>query len=448
MDSAEDSAQPDGPRRGLLRRHRDFRWFWAGQSISVIGTQVTAVALPLVAALTLNAGAGGVSVVATASYLPNVLLPLFVGHWLETRRRRYIMIGADVARAAFLALVPIGYAVHELSLALLGVVAFAVGCASVVFDIGSFAYVPSLVEEDDLPAANRAMQGSATAAQVGGPGIAGLLVSLLGPATAILTDAISYVGSVLGLTAARKPEPPPEVDGTLPAGIFEGLKRIVINPFLRALTVHAAIYNLSAQILTVNLVVWVVKDRHVAVGMFGAALSAAGVGAFFGTMAALRLAARVGYGRAFALSLVFSTGAPLLLAVFPFYGYALGGALTMVQLVSGAGLGSANVLSLTLRQVVAPRGSLARTNGGYRLLIYGVIPVGSALGGVFGQAFGSRVGVAIGTVGLTVSAYPMFRKRIRSLRDPKDARQRAESLRAAEQAAAPAAEPAPGAARP
>jgi hypothetical protein len=438
--AAEADAGP-GPRRGLVRRHRDFRWFWGGQTISVVGTQVTAVALPLVAALTLGAGAGGVSVVATASFLPNVLLPLFVGHWLETRRRRGFMIWADMSRAAFLALIPIAYAVHHLSLGLLVVVAFAVGSASVFFDVGSFAYVPSLVDEADLPAANRAMQGSATAAQVGGPGVAGLLVQLLGPATAILVDAVSYVGSVLGLTAARSPEPPPEVDRTLPAGIMEGLRRILVNPYLRALTAHAAIYNLSAQILTVNLIVWVVKDRHVSVGIFGLALSAAGAGAFLGTMGALRLAARLGYGRAFAASLTLSTGTPLLLATFPFHGLALGGAVAAVELVGGTGLGSANVLSVTLRQVVAPRGSLARTNGGYRLLIFGVIPFGSALGGVLGSAFGSRTGVAVGTIGLTLSAYPMVRKQIRSLRDPEDARGRAEVLRTGAQLEVPAAQP-------
>jgi len=433
---AEAEAEAGVKRRGLLRRNRDFRWFWGGQTISVVGTQVTAVALPVVAALTLGAGAGGVSVVATASRLPNVVLPLFAGNWLETRRRRRIMIWADLSRAAFLSLIPIAYAVGELSLGLLAVVGFAVGSASVFFDIGSFAYVPGVVGEEDLAAANRATQGSATAAQVGGPGLAGLLVQLLGPAPAILADALSYLGSVLGLTAARRPEPPPAVDDTVPAGILEGLRRILVNPFLRALTAHAALYNFSAQILTVNLLVWVVKDRHASIGVYGLALSCAGLGAFFGTMAALRLAARLGYGRAFAASLTLSTGAPLLLATFPFHGTALGGAVAAVELAAGAGLGSANVLSVTLRQVVAPRGSLARTNGGYRLLIFGVIPFGSSLGGVLGVAFGSRVAVAVGTVGLALSATPMLRGRIRSLRDPKDARERAEQLRTDAQAGA------------
>lgn len=420
---ASSTTDTDTPqRRGLIFRHHDFRWFWAGQSTSVVGTQVTAIALPLVAALSLGAGAGGVSVVATASFLPNVLLPLFAGHWLESRRRRRIMIAADILRAMLLALIPLAWAVDMLSLTLLAVVAFGVGAASVMFDVGSFAYMPSLVTEEDLPAANQAMQGSATAAQVAGPGVAGLLVQAVGPVPAIAIDSASYLASVFGLAAARTPEPPPERDPSMPTGILEGLRRILVNPILRALTLHAAIFNLFGQVLTVNLVVWLVKERHLSAGGYGLALSAAGVGAFFGTMLSLRLAARLGYGHTFAVSLALSTGAPLLLATFPFSGYALGLAVAAVQLVSGLGLGSANVLSVTLRQVVAPRGSLARTNGGYRLLIFGVIPFGSAMGGVIGHLFGSRTGVAVGAIGLTISAIPMVRRQVRTLRDPKDAR--------------------------
>lgn len=424
------TADPATKPRGLIFRNRDFRWFWGGQAISVVGTRVTAVALPLVAALTLGSGAGGVSVVATASFLPNVLLPLFVGNWLETRRRRRIMIVSDLLRGALLALIPLAWAVHLLSLGLLAAVAFGVGAASVMFETGSFAYVPGLVDDDDLPAANQALQGSATVAQVAGPGFAGLLVQLAGPAGAIVIDSVSYLASVFGIAAARRPEPAPEIDDTRRAGFFEGIRQTLASPILRALTTHAAIYNMAGQILTVNLVVWLVKERHLSPGGYGLALSASGIGAFCGTMMALRLARRLGYGRAFASALTLSCGAPLLLATFPFHGYALGAAVACVMMVSGTGLGNANVLSVTLRQVGAPRGTLARTSAGYRALIYGTIPFGSALGGIIGSTAGSRTGVAIGTIGFTVSAIPMVRRKIRSVRDPQDARRLVEQAQA------------------
>lgn len=405
----------------VLRRDRDFRRFWAGHTVSVMGADITYIALPLVATLLLDAGAAGVATVATATFLPSILLPLLAGHLLEGRRRRGVMIAADIVRAVALAAVPLAYAFDGLSIPLLATVAFTMGAASTVFDIGAFAYVPTLVDEDDLPQANQAMQGSTTAAQVTGPGLAGLLVQLLGPAVAFAADAVSYLGSALGIASAKRPEPAP-IKAATKAGLFSGLAVVLRNPFLRLMTAHAALYNAGAQILMVNLVVLAVSDRGLSPGWYGVALSGTGAGAFLGTMLALRVAARLGYGRAFATALAFSTGAPLLLALIPWSGGAFGLALGGLQLAAGAGLGAANVLSVTLRQVVMPKGALARSNGGYRLITFGVLPVGAALGGVLGETIGSRWGVGTGTLLMAVSALPMVLGRIRRLRTPQDAR--------------------------
>lgn len=403
----------------MLSKDRDFQRFWAGHTVSAVGTQVTAVALPLTAAITLDTGAAGVSAIATATYLPSAVLPLLAGHWLEGRRKRGVMVIADVFRALALAAVPIAWALDSLSLSLLVVVALVVGAASVVFDIASFAYLPDFVAEEDLPAANRALQGSSTAAQVGGPGLSGLLVQLFGPAVALVVDAGSYVASALGVAGARRPEVrPAAAEESRPAGLWEGVRQIRVSPFLRSLTAHAALYNASAQILVVNLVIMAVKDRGLSAGGYGLALSAGGVGAFVGAMLGLRLAKRLGYGRAFGASLVLSTGLPLLLALLPGRGVLYGVLLGAVQFGSGIGLGSANVLSVTIRQLLIPRSTLARSNGAYRTFTYGVLPVGAALGGVLGAAFGTTAAVAIGSIGIALSALPMAAKEIRTLQTP------------------------------
>jgi Na+/melibiose symporter-like transporter len=264
------------------------------------------------------------------------------------------------------------------------------------------------------------MQGSATSAQVGGPGLAGLLVQSLGAPLAFLADAVSYVGSALAIASARATEPEPEqVQG---AGILDGLRWIFGNPILRALTAHAAVYNAASQIFTVNLIVYAVDDRGLSASLYGLALSAGGVGAFIGTLGALTLASHIGYGKSFAASLVLSTGAPLFVAVLTLESVTFAVALSALLFVAGIGLGSANVLSITLRQVIVPTTSLARSNGGYRLLIFGAIPIGSILGGVIGGAVGVRIGVAIGAIGLALSALPMFQREVRTLRDAASAR--------------------------
>ena len=397
---------------------RDFRWYWFGQTLSFAGTQVSAVAMPLVATLSLHASVAGVSAVATAAFLPNLLLPVAVGHWLEGRPLRPLMIASDAVRALAVVSVPLAAATDALGMGLLLTVAFVVGAASVVSDVAAFAYVPRLVDREALPEANRALQGSATIAQVGGPGLGGLLAQAVGPAGALAADAVSYVASALGIRAARSAED--LVVSKRPGRVFEGVRLLVRNAYLRALSAHASLYNAAAQILTVNLVIWTVRERGVPSGLYGAILSAGGVGAFAGTMLALRLARRFGYGRAFCLALALSTGVPLLTATLPFRGVTLGVALAGIQLVAGVGLGAANVMSTTLRQVAIPADHLARTTGGYRLLIYGSIPVGAALGGLIGSAYGARTGVAVGTAGLVISALPMVAGSIRRLRDPSD----------------------------
>ena len=395
----------------------DFRRFWAGQTVSAVGTQVTAVALPLTAALTLDAGAAGVSAIATASYLPSAALPLLAGHWLERRRKRGVMIATDVFRAAAVAVIPVAWAFGQVTLPLLVAVAFLVGAASVVIDIASFAYLPDFVAEHELPAANRALQGSSTAAQVGGPGLSGILVQLLGPAIALLVDAVSYLASATGIAAARRPERAPQTtDGR--ASRWEGVRQIKVSPFLRSLTAHAALYNASAQIVVVNLVVLAVKEHGLSAGGYGIALSAGGAGAFLGAMLGLRLAQRLGYGRAFATSLVLSTGLPLLLAFLPGRGLQYGVLLGAVQFLAGIGLGSANVVSVTIRQLLIPRTALARSNGAYRTFTFGVLPIGAAIGGVLGSTFGTTTAVAIGTIGIALSALPMLVREVRTLETP------------------------------
>jgi len=403
--------------RGLLRRSRDYRWYWGGQTVSMLGTYVTAVALPLTAVLTLHAGTLEVGFVAMASYLPNVLLSLPAGEWLERRRRRRIMVACDVVRALTLAMVPAAYLGGWLSIPLLCVVAFVVGAASVVFEIAGFAYIPTLVGVDDVPAAVRLQQGSATVANISGPGLAGLLAQAAGPAMAIAVDAASYVASIFGITAARTPEAPPPVPQQR-TGILDGLRMVLRHPFLRALAVHASGYNLAYPIITVNLVVFAVDERGMSAAGYGAALTLGGAGALAGTVIATRMAARWGYGQAFAIALLCSSGLPLLFVATPLRGVAFLVFLGLCLLVAGTGGGVTNVLSITLRQVGAPAGFLARTNGGYRLIIYGVLPIGSVAGGLIGHWAGARLGTEIGAIMLAMAALPMLSRRIRGMKKP------------------------------
>jgi Na+/melibiose symporter-like transporter len=151
-------------------------------------------------------------------------------------------------------------------------------------------------------------------------------------------------------------------------GVLYGLRVLAANVYLRALTIHATAYNAAFQILTVNLVVYAVRERGVTAGGYGLALSAAGLGALAGTLTALRLAARLGYGPAFASALAFSTGAPLLIAILPGQGTGFAAQLALVDLAAGYGLGIANVPGLSVWQSARDQVQLAATHRPERIV--------------------------------------------------------------------------------
>lgn len=402
----------------LVRSNQSFRAYWLGQSIAGAGHQVTILALPLVSAITLGAGPAAVGAVATAATLPYLLFSLVLGHVLEGKNQKKIMIPADLVQAGLLLLIPIAWVFGWLSVPLLVVIAFLTGTAAVAFGISGFSYLPALVEQRELPAANRAIQGTRTITEIGGPGMAGLLLGWLAPPVVLFVDALGYLASAVGISRSKPlnhAQPKVTTETTKPK-LLTGIKILFTNPYLRALTVHAALFNLAEQIFILNLILWAVQQQDVPPVAYGLALSAAGIGGLLGTITALRLADRFGLGKAFAASLVLSCGAPLAAGIWPHEGIMLAVVIGAVMLTVGIGLGNANVYSLSLRQTVIPKDQLSRSAGAYTQLMYGTIPIGAALAGLIGSTISVRAGVIIGATGMLLSALPMLTRRLVSLR--------------------------------
>jgi MFS family permease len=189
-------------------RDRDFVRYWTGQTVSEVGSQVTELALPLVALLQLGASSTEVGVLRAVAFVPYLVLSLPAGVLADRRRRRPLMIGADLGRAVLLALVPLAALLDVLSLPLLGTVAVAAGALTVVFDVCYLSVLPGLVSRDRIQQANGGLEASRAAAAVAGPGLGGALVSLLRASGAMIVDAASFVVSAACLLTIRRPEPP------------------------------------------------------------------------------------------------------------------------------------------------------------------------------------------------------------------------------------------------
>jgi MFS family permease len=332
---------------------------------------------------------------------------LLAGVLVDRHRRRPILIGSNLGRALLIGLIPLLAAAHWLRMPSLYVLAFAVGVLTVFFDVAYLAYLPSLVDRGVLLEGNTKLQASASAAQVGGPGLGGLLVQLFGAPGALLVDAISYLVSVATLGGIRTSEPRPPA-ATAYAGVWqrlrhdvgEGLRFTFTNPLLRPMAGLAATYNLFEQAIITLFVLYAIRRLGLSAGLLGLFLSAGAAGALLGSVTAGAAGRRLGIGVAFLGGVVVECAAMLLIpAVHGSLGQVVP-VLVAAFALNGFGLGRTNVYAVSLRQTSTPDQLLGRVNASYRFLSFGSIPLGALLGGFLGQALGLRPALTIAAIAL------------------------------------------------
>jgi MFS family permease len=394
-----ETAKPPG-----ALRDPTFRRFWIGETVSLVGSEVTRFALPLVAVLSLGASAFEVGLLNATRYVPIVVLSLFVGAWLDRRRRLPVLIASNLARAGFIGLVPLAAATHRLSIGLLCVVALAVGTLTVIFDIGSLSFVPSIVERPRLADANGRLQTSFSLAMIVGPGVGGLLIGLLTAPITLTIDAASYLFSVLMLALLRVREPGPvrpEQRPTVRSSIAEGLQAVYGSPILRNLLSQSATFNLAQNAMLTVFVVYAVRSLGLSAGQLGLVLGLGAFGGLAGALSANRITTRIGYGRTLRMATITAGLAPLLFLAADGSSPASVAILTAGYGIAAFMLVIYNVNTVTLRQIVTPNRLLARMNASYRMVLFGTIPLGALLGGTLGQYLGLHTAMVLTLLLLT-----------------------------------------------
>jgi MFS family permease len=380
---------------------REFRKLWLGETVSLFGSQVTLLALPLTAILVLNASPFQMGVLGAVEFFPFLALTLLAGAWIDRVRRRGVLVMANAARALLIGSVPVAAALGWLSYAYLLVVALAMGCFTVVFEVAFLAYTPSLVGRDRLTGANARLYGSIAAAEVGGPGLAGALVATVGAPFALVADALSYLVSVASLGAIRRAEPALAVPARrdLRAEIVEGVRSVFGNPLLRAFALEAATFNLFFNAMNATFLLFLTRELGLEPGAVGAVFALGATGSLAGSAIAGRIADRLGLGTTILAAVVLACSVYL---VIPFVGgppLVAAIVIAAVLAIAGAFVAITVIHVITIRQAVTPDRLLARMNASYRTLGYGVIPVGALLGGAIGEAFGLRTALLVGAIG-------------------------------------------------
>jgi predicted MFS family arabinose efflux permease len=414
-----------GIRGGLLRRHRDFRLLWCGETAGKFGASVTGVAMPLVAVSNLHAGTFEVGLLTAASWTPWLIIGLPVGVWVDRLRRRPIMLAAAAVSLLLFAGVPVAARFGWLSIGLLLTVALLTGTAAVFFQTAYSAYLPSILEPDDQPEGNAKLHGSASAAQIAGLGSGGLIAQLAGAVNGLFANAATFLVSLLCLGGIQHREP--RVTRTerrpkaLVSEVGEGLRLVADDPWLRTLTLFGATSNLALMGYQSLLVIFLVRNVGLVPGVVGGLIAAAGTGGVAGAFVARRVAARVGTARA---TLLFELGLPVFALLIPL---TVGGAGILLFVAGGfcvsAGVVAGNVIKASFQQRYCPPDLLGRLTASTAFLNYGTIPLGALLGGTLGTAVGIRTAMWITTAGVPLAALILFFSPIRRTRDLPTSRQ-------------------------
>jgi MFS family permease len=369
-----------------LFAHRDFRLLLLGQTTSQLGTQVSGVAIPLLAVLTLDATPLEVGLVSASGTLAFALIGLPAGAWLDRFSRRPILIWSDILRAVLLATIPAAAVFGVLTIAHLVVVSLLVGFARVFFDVGYSSYIPSVIGKDKLLAGNSAMETLRASGQVVGPGLGGFLVSLIGAASVVLVQAVTFAASAVSLLLIRTREtgvPIPEVRPRLWPQIREGLVFVAQNSVLRATALASAGSNFSFAVASSVTFIFMSRSLDLSPTAIGLIIAAGSVTVMLGAALTPRMGRAVGSARIIWLSLAV-TGPLTVLGPLAQPGW--GVVLLLISFAAGEfGQIVYAITNVSLRQRLTPDRMLSRVTATMRFVIMGSFPAGALLGGVLGE---------------------------------------------------------------
>ena len=376
-----------------------------------------------------------------------MLFTLPAGVWVDRLRRRPILIAGDFARAVLLISIPVAYLAGSLTLDQLYVVGFLVGTCTVFFDVSYQSYLPSLVDREHIIEGNSKLEISRSAAQMGGPGLGGVLVQLLTAPYAILVDAASFLGSGLFILGIRKQEPAPEphaVEAGKPSlwtELKEGLRFVLSNPNLRAQAACTATSNFFSQLVFAIVIVFLVRKIGLTPGVIGLVISLGSVGALIAAFTATRISGRFGIGpTTIGVGLLWGPGT-LLVALAPI-GNAAIPVLVLAQLLLGFAVVVYNIVQVSYRQAICPPRLQGRMNSVMRFIVWGTIPLGSLTGGALGTTIGLRETMVIGSIGSALAILWIVFSPQRQLREMPEPVEDAPPEPRPEGAVRPAVEPA------
>lgn len=402
-----------------LWQNRDFLKLWSAQTISAIGSKVSFLALPLTAVLILQATPAQMGILAAVGALPGLLLSLLAGVWVDRSRRRGLLMLADVGRGLLLLLIPLAAWLGWLHIALLYAILFCSGALDLLFGTAYHAYLPSLIQREQLVDANSKLEISRSAAEITGPTLGGWLIQLFTAPVAILVDAGSFFLSTVALAAIRQPEADPasvDQDEPLLRQLSAGLRLLKENRTLLAITVATATAMFFNSALEAIYLIYMTRNLALSAGLIGIIFGAGSVGFLVGALLPNYLSQRFGLGRMLIAGLLILAISDFMLPLVSGPTPLLVALLIVAQICFGLGLTLYNVGQVSLRQSITPDHLLGRMNATINFAVAGLIPLGALLGGMAGGWIGLRPTLLLAAGGELVAVIWLLFSPVRKLR--------------------------------
>jgi len=363
----------------------------------------TFLALPTIAIEIFNAGPVETGILWALNYLAWAFLGLYAGVMIDRWKRKPVLIWTNIVQVLALASIPVTYFLNCLSLAQIFLVAIVMSMTSVFFAVAYQAYLPTLINREDLIEGNSKLESSASVASVVGQGIAGPLYQLL-RAYSIALDALGTLIAAVMILWIREPEPPnsPEVTRRFWQELKAGVKVVSESPVLRSLTASTSILNFGVGMFWAVFFLFMYKSLLLPPDIAGYVICVGGIGTLIGAVSSPRLLKRLGLGPLLSIALV-SYGVGLLAV----QASVLGPSAIMlagIWLLTSMSVPIYNVSQVSFRQTIVSDMLQGRMNATMRTVGYSGAALGAVVGGFVGRQFGISTAMMSGALIVLISA--------------------------------------------
>lgn len=387
-----------------LWAHLDFRRLLIAHAVSAVGSRITRTALPIIAVNTLHASATATAFLSAMTILPGVVVALFAAGWIDRTRKRPLLIAMDLARAALLLTLPVAALFGVLTMAQLVIIATLTGAATAIFVIAKSAYLPRLVERDQLVDGNTKLQSTEAVAEIAGPSAAGVLIQAVTAPVAVIIDALSFVWSAWWLREIKAAEGVAETtaaDEPL-RDIAEGWRSCREHPIVFPLLLAQATFGLFSGFFAAIYMLFALRTLGLGEATVGFIIGVGGISALAGAFVAAPLARLFGYGRAVVLCLGCWILASVFIPAAEGQGALVVPFLILQQLIGDGFLAAFFILTVTIRQTVLPLDVQARAGATFQAVEGFALPVGALIAGPLAEIVGPGAVLWIAIVGSLV----------------------------------------------